>query len=69
MIITCKKEAASLVIERLNRENISCTQVGEMKEKDFGIKLIEAGKETDLIYHEEDPYWAAFFKAYNSGWK
>ncbi|MEO5599359.1 MAG: AIR synthase family protein [Cyclobacteriaceae bacterium] len=69
MIITCKKDKASFVIERLNTENISCCAVGEIKEKEYGIKLIENDKQTDLIYLEEDPYWAAFFKAYREGWK
>lgn len=69
MIITCKKETASEVINRLAGENISCVEVGELTEKSKGIKLIEDGKENDLNYLEEDPYWAAFFNAFNSGWK
>ncbi len=69
MIITCKKDKASAVIERLKVENIPCCAVGEIKEKEYGIKLIEDDKETDLIYLEQDPYWDAFYKAYREGWK
>ena len=69
MIITCKKDKTPFVIERLNSEKIPCCAVGEIKEKKYGIKLMENGKETDLIYKEEDPYWSAFFKAYREGWK
>jgi hydrogenase maturation factor len=69
MIITCKKHKASLIAERLNKENIPCCTVGEIKEKEYGIKLMENEKESNLIYMEEDPYWAAFFHAYKLGWK
>lgn len=69
MIITCKKDKAPAVVERLNKENIPCCTVGEIKEKEYGIKLVENDKETNLVYLEEDPYWAAFFKAYREGWK
>lgn len=69
MIMTCKKDKALLVTERLNTENIPCCAVGEIKEKENGIKLMENDRETDLMYLEEDPYWAAFFKAFRQGWK
>lgn len=69
MIITCKKGCADDVINRLAREKIACTEVGEIVEKHKGIKLIDNEIASDAIYHEDDPYWAAFFKAMNSGWK
>ena len=69
MIITCRKDNAHLVIERLGRENIPCCAVGEIVEKESGIRLVENGMENDLVYHEEDPYWASFFNAFKKGWK
>lgn len=69
MIITCKKDKAPLITDRLKKEDIPCCVVGEIKEKRTGIKLIDKGQETDLIYPEEDPYWAAFFNACKKGWK
>lgn len=69
MIITCKKGSATDVINRLAKENITCTEVGEIVEKQKGIKLIENEIASDVIYYEDDPYWAAFIKAMNSGWK
>lgn len=69
MIITCKKEAVENAINRLAVANITCTEVGEIVEKEQGIKLIENEQSNDVIYQEDDPYWAAFFKALNSGWK
>jgi len=69
MVITCKKDAVSKIISKLGKNNIPCTEVGEITNKNSGIKLIEEGRESDLIYHEKDPYWEAFFKALKSGWK
>lgn len=69
MIITCKHAAANDVINRLAKVNIACTAVGEIVEKHKGINLITNEKESTIIYNENDPYWAAYFKALHSGWK
>src|SRR5699024_2987566 len=39
IIITCKKQAAQKVIERLKKNNIPCAEVGEITDKNYGIKL------------------------------
>ena len=57
------------VIARLAKQNIACAGVGEICKKEEGIKLMQHDEKTDLIYNEEDPYWAAFFNAFNKGWK
>ncbi|MCK0145342.1 AIR synthase family protein [Arenibacter sp. F26102] len=69
MIITCKKGSPKKVINRLAKENIFCSKVGEIVHKHEGVKLITNDIANDLLYNENDPYWAAFFKAFNSGWK
>ncbi|MFA0964381.1 AIR synthase family protein [Roseivirga sp. BDSF3-8] len=69
MIITCRQGTAPAVIERLAAKGILCTEAGTITEKEQGIKLIEDGRETDMLYYEEDPYWAAFFNALKAGWK
>lgn len=69
MIITCKKGAEKNVIERLAKEQIVCTVVGEMVSSEKGVKIIEQDEVKNLIYVKEDPYWAAFFNAYKLGWK
>lgn len=69
MIMTCKKNAVPKIMAQFKENNISCTKVGEITQKNHGIQLIEEGKRSDLIYHEKDPYWEAFFKALKSGWK
>lgn len=69
MIITCKKGTEQQVIERLQKENIKCTAVGEVVEKEKGIKLNESGEMKELKYIAEDPHWEAFFNAIKKGWK
>lgn len=69
MILTCKKDAVTKIITELEKNNVPCTEVGEITKKNNGIKLIKEGRESDLIYHEKDPYWDAFFKALKLGWK
>jgi hydrogenase maturation factor len=69
MIITCKKDAVSKIITKLEKNNIPCTEVGQITEKSKGVILNKEGRESDLIYKEKDPYWEAFFKALKSGWK
>ncbi len=69
MIITCKKGTAKNVINLLANENIACAEVGEIVEKAKGIKLKENDTENDVAYIEEDPYWAAYFKAFKAAWK
>lgn len=69
MVITCKAGTAAAVIDRLAAQRIPCVEVGRITAKQQGIKLVENGNVRDLIYKEEDPYWAAFFRAIHSGWK
>src|SRR5690606_20422057 len=59
MIIAVKKGFEKDVISRLKQQNIDCAIVGELVEKERGIKLIEDNKESYLLYSEKDPYWNA----------
>lgn len=69
MIISCKAGSENEIIQILERENIPCSRVGEFTERNSGINLVTNGKVAEMPYYETDPYWAAFFKAWNSGWK
>jgi hydrogenase maturation factor len=69
MIIAVKKEYEQKVIDRLRKEKIDCTAVGEFTPKENGIKLLQNGIAEDMPYFEKDPYWGAFFSAYKNGWK
>ncbi|HEV8513759.1 MAG TPA: AIR synthase-related protein, partial [Cyclobacteriaceae bacterium] len=69
MIIAVRKGSEQKVIDRLQKEKIDCTVVGEFTPKENGIKLFKDGEPTDVPYFEKDPYWEAFFNAYKNGWK
>ncbi|GHB65927.1 AIR synthase family protein [Persicitalea jodogahamensis] len=69
MIITCGKQAVAEVIQRLGAQNIDCVEVGELVEKKSGIMLVDKHVPSEVVYTEDDPYWAAFFEAFKSGWK
>jgi len=69
MVIAVEKGSENNVIKRLEKENIACTVVGELAEKEKGIKLMVGGEEENLPYTGKDPYWNAFFRAYREGWK
>jgi hydrogenase expression/formation protein HypE len=69
MIITCEKKGTETVVKKLADKNIDCVCVGEIVDKENGIMLCNNEEITALEYKEEDPYWAAFFKAFHSGLK
>ncbi|MCX2742769.1 AIR synthase-related protein [Mangrovivirga sp. M17] len=69
MIICCAPEASEKISSHLQENGIRCSEVGELTEENEGIKVTTNGKSEDIIYFEEDPYWAAFFNALKSGWK
>lgn len=69
MIITCKAGTAVAVIDRLAKQQIPCTEVGRITESPQGINVVENGKTKNLVYQEKDPYWDAFFRAIQAGWK
>lgn len=69
MIITCESGKEQQVIDRLKKENIACSHIGEITPKEKGVKLNRQGREEDLEYFSVDPYWKAFFNAFKKGWK
>jgi len=69
MIIAAEKQDAQNVIQRLQQHNIKATVIGTFTEKESGYTLIEDGVEKELPYFSKDPYWQAFYNAYNNGWR
>jgi len=69
MIIACQPEKAPEIIQSLQSEHIEATVIGEIKPKNFGKKLLQNEQLIDMPYFDTDPYWGAFFKAYQNGWK
>lgn len=69
MIIACKQEGVKSIIGNLQQEHIQATAIGHFCPANQGINIIQNGQSRDLVYQSTDPYWAAFFKAYQEGWK
>ncbi|MCM4155999.1 AIR synthase family protein [Gramella sp. AN32] len=69
MVITCNAGSEQEIIAGLEKENIPCSTVGRITNKNEGINLVQNDKHTSLNYVENDPYWEAYFKALNAGWK
>ncbi|MCM8569816.1 AIR synthase-related protein [Gramella jeungdoensis] len=69
MIISCKPGSDKEIIESLKYQGIQCSKVGEFTDADSGIQLTQKDEISKMKYYETDPYWAAFFKALNAGWK
>ncbi|MCS6819425.1 MAG: AIR synthase family protein, partial [Chitinophagales bacterium] len=63
MIIACDENATEEVANHLSANNIPCSIVGKLVRKEEGLLIIENGKEENLQYLVEDPYWFAYFKA------
>ncbi|MDO5654741.1 MAG: AIR synthase family protein [Flavobacteriaceae bacterium] len=69
LIICCRAEGVEKVIHSLKQQQIDCTEVGEITEKSSGNQLLSGQGKRELKYEPKDPYWAAFYKAFQSGWK
>lgn len=68
MVIACRPAATQPIIDRLKAAGIPCAEVGRLTDATKGINLEEAGQVRNIPYYDEDPYWAAFFNAYQNGW-
>ncbi|MCL6524723.1 MAG: AIR synthase family protein [Thermoflavifilum sp.] len=69
MIITCKAKGVQKIKTVLQNVGISCSEVGEITEKEKGIKLVKDDRIENILYAEKDPYWDAYFQAVKLGWK
>lgn len=69
LVIACQPATAQGIMDRLHAEGIPCAAVGTLTPAAEGIKLEVDGQVQDMPYHNVDPYWAAYFNAYQNGWK
>jgi hydrogenase expression/formation protein HypE len=70
MAMAVKPGAEHHVLAALQAQQIKATVIGEFTEQAQGHQLINQDNvPKPLPYHEKDPYWAAFFNAYQQGWK
>ncbi len=70
MVMAVKPGAEHIVLATLSARQIKATVIGEFTGPEQGYQLIDKDNVAHpLPYYEKDPYWAAFFKAYQQGWK
>ncbi len=63
LIITCRAEKAESIINILKDSNIDASIVGDLINPQFGILIVEDGKEKKLEHPRVDPFWKAFYEA------
>jgi len=69
MIMAVKQGKEEQLTGHLQDQGIPAVVVGEMLPREQGWLLIEEGEENNFSFDGEDPYWNAFFKAMEEGWK
>jgi hydrogenase expression/formation protein HypE len=63
LLLTCRPNKSKDVINLLKKEGIDSSIAGKVVNKKEGIKVVEGGKEKDLVHPRIDPFWGAFYKA------
>ncbi len=63
LVLTCRPPAAPRILSALASGGIPASVVGEMREPEYGIRVVEDGVERDLEHPRVDPFWAAFGQA------
>ncbi len=69
MLITCKESSFNNISQNLKIKGINCQKIGIITDQTEGINISDHGEISPMVYQEEDPYWAAFFKAFKEEWK
>jgi len=63
LIVTCRSHKTQEVLRRLADRGIPATAVGEVVDREQGIRVFEGGVARELAHPRVDPFWAAFGKA------
>lgn len=69
MLMAVKNGAENQLIERLAAEGLPALKVGEFTEGNEKVLIDANGEHKPFTFDGIDPYWEAFFKALQSGWK
>lgn len=69
MIMAVKAGKEEQLVGSLKEQEIPAVVVGEMVPEENGNVLVEDGQERSFEFDGNDPYWNAFFKAMEAGWK
>ncbi len=69
MLMSVKHGTEDKLIEQLVLEGIPAVKVGEFTKEDAKVLIDANGEHKPFAFDGIDPYWEAFFKALQSGWK
>jgi hydrogenase maturation factor len=69
LILTVRSVKAGQVLKALAPKKITAAIVGEITPEEQGLKLVDDKRIQTLTHPGEDPYWGAFWKARERGWK
>lgn len=67
LIISCREHKAEKVVKALTQKGIASSIAGELINSEYGMILVEKGKEKKLEHPVVDPFWRAFYKALSEG--
>ncbi len=68
-LMAVEKNAADDVLKRLHQAGIAAAVAGSFTDSSQGQFFLENGKKTPLTVPAADPYWAAFFEAFDRGFR
>ena len=69
MIMAVKEGEEQRLINHLTAHNIDATVVGKFQHPEEGCRILEGDREKSFTFDGRDPYWEAFFRAFNQGLK
>lgn len=69
MLIAIQKGCESSYIKELQTQGIQASIIGTLTDNHTYLCQNENGTYSSYEHSGVDPYWSAFFKAYNQGWK
>lgn len=69
LIVTVKPENAGKVLKKLDSKRIRAATIGKVTEKRQGLWVRKDKKRARLRKPRVDPYWRAYWKAYQDGWR
>lgn len=69
LVAAVRSDMAEEAVRLLMRRKIPASIVGRVVERDKGIRVKRRSGETPLRYPRVDPYWKAYWRAVQRGWK
>ena len=69
MLMAAKSGCEEELINKLNANGIPAAKIGEFTQGHDKVLINSQGEEKPFEFDGVDPYWNAFFHAYQSGWK